>query len=118
MLTKKKEQLRRPWKLRGVSESAAATVERHLILLDRDVERFRAGDGSVGARGPVAAGHRPQTLQQLVGGTGHLLSIVTPHARELGEQIREAGPAPARGRGKVGAAIERLELRREKDGHR
>ena len=45
-------------------------------------------------------------------------SILFPHPRQLAQQVCEPGPAPARRGREVGAAVERLEIRREEDRHR
>ena len=59
-----------------------------------------------------------QPLEQLRRGLLDARAIVLPHARELGQQIGEPRPAPARRRREVGAAEERLQLRRQEHRHR
>ena len=50
VLAQQEQQLGRPRKLRRVAEAAAPAIERHLELLDADVERVGAGHGRLGAR--------------------------------------------------------------------
>ena len=56
--------------------------------------------------------------EQIVGDSIHVRSLALPDARDLLEHLGETGTTPARARRIVGAAVKRLERRRQPDAHR
>ena len=73
-----------------------------------------------GGTSPAAAlrPERAQPLDDVRGGLGDLVALFPPDARDLLEDVGEPGLAPPAGRRKVGAAVERLQRRREPHAHR
>ena len=118
VLAQQQQQLRGTRKLRRLAEAAVPGVERQLELFDGDVERLRVRDRALLARASPRAGDELQPIEQLAGGMLDAGAVLLPHTRELAEQIEEARLAPPRRRRKVGAAVERLQVRRQEHRHR
>ena len=103
-------------KLRRVAETAVLGVEASGELLATGVEQCEAGHGLAG----LARGGRRELAQlgdDLVGLLLDFGAMLAPGVGDLGQDGCQAGLAAAVGGGKVGAAGERLEFRRQKDRH-
>ena len=114
MFAQQEQQLARAWKLRRAAEPAMPRVEAGGKLAHRDIQHARSRHR---AR-PRAAPEGLQPLDDGPGGLDDLLPLVAPDARNLLEHVRESRPAPLRRRRVIGAAVERLERRREPHAHR
>src|SRR5262249_38583112 len=114
VLPQQEQQLRWSWKLRRGAEAAVMRVERVAELAYGGGQRIGAGNRPRRRRALDGAQLRGQRL----GGLRNFPALRLPHARNLLEDLDEPGAAPARGRRKVGAAVERLQVRRQPDAHR
>ena len=118
VLAQQQQQFRGTRKLRRLAESAVPGIEGELELFDGDVQRLRIRDQRLLAGLSSRRGDELQTIEQLAGGMLDASAVLLPHAGELAEQIEEARLPPSRGRRKVGAPVERLQVRREEHRHR
>ena len=80
--------------------------------------RARRAPGTVGGPAPPAR-RRRSCVGQRLGRLARPCSRSACHTRAISLQdVDEPGPAPSRRRRKVGAAVERLQVRRQPDAHR
>ena len=77
----------------------------------------RVGAGHVRGRRAAARAARSCAVSASAD-SRDLLALGPPHPRDLLQDVDEPRPAPPRRRRKVGAAVERLQLRRQPDAHR
>ncbi len=115
VLPQQEEQVRRTRELRRVAEPTPLRVERLLIVLDRRIEQRGARHW---ARCDLAPAQGREPRHDAIGRLGHPIAFDRPGSRHLAQDINETGPTPSRERRKVGAAVERLQRRREPDAHR
>ena len=92
-----------------------APIERLAELLHRLLERVGAGDGPPTA---PACSIASQLRGQRLGRLDDLVALRSPDAGDLLQDVDEPRPSPLRRRRKVGAAVERLQIRRQPDAHR
>ena len=127
-LAEQEQQLGRPGELRRSAEAAVSRVEGGRELLHARGERVDPGHsgGNGTARGPgngsrgTSAGrrlHPAQPLEQRVGRLQQLAAAGGPALGHLPQHVGKSRPPPAGIRRKVGAAEERLQLRRQPDAH-
>ena len=114
VLAQQKHQLARPGKLRRIAEPAVTGIERLAELHHRPRERLLSGHGG-GSRRALEPAH---LRRQRFGRLDHLVALGVPHARNLLQDVDEAGLPPLGGRREVGAAVERLEVGRHPHAHR
>ena len=114
---KQEVQLRRARELRRAAESAVPPVERLREARDAGVDRLRAGHGRRSRRSVRTAG-LAEPRDELRRRLAHPRPLVPPGARELLQHLDETRPPPPRRRRKVGAAVERLAVRRQPHAHR
>ncbi len=95
VLAQQEQELRGTRKLRGLAEPAVAGVERHLELLDGDVERLRVRDRRFGPRRAARRRHQLQPIEQLAGRVVHARSILFPHSRRARQADRGILASPS-----------------------
>ena len=108
------QEFRRTRELRRVTEAAAAFVEAARPLGRRRVEHGVIRRCPIGRRRRSGA----QPGDRGGGRRGDAGGILTPRPGHLAADVEQRRPPPGRGRRKVGAAVERLERRRQPDAHR
>ena len=122
-LPQQEEQLGRPGKLGGPAEAAMPRVEGGCELLHACREGVDAGNrrGRSGTARDVACRrrlHPAQPFEQRVGRLRQLTAAGRPARGDLPQHVGKSRPPPARVRREVGAAEERLQIRRQPDAHR
>ena len=116
MLAQQEEQLARSRKLRARRRSRRGAASKAAAELPWSAATSTSGPGT--AWPPRL---RTEALQPLDDATSRPLDLVAflaPDARDLLEDVDEPRPSPARRRREVGAAVERLQRRREPHAHR
>jgi len=94
VFAQQQQQLGGTWKFRRVAETAVPFVEHLDVAVDRDVERLGRGQRRFAAPVAARAGHHLEALEQFRSRLLDAWPIVFPDARQLGQQIGEAGAAP------------------------
>ena len=114
VLAHQEEELRRTWKFRRVAETTVPLVESLTELLQGALQRLRS------RRRPRRSGllHRAQLRRQRFGRLLDLRTFRPPDARNLAEDVDESRPPPSRRRREIGAAVKRLQVRRQPHAHR
>src|SRR5215212_1438324 len=113
MFAQQEQQFARAWELRRIAESAPPGVERGGKLSDARVERAWCRH----RRPPTISSNVAKPLRNRLGRRLDSRAILLPRARNLLQDVDETRPSPLRRRWKVGAAVKRLQRRREPDAH-